>query len=148
MIDIQPDPNHPEGGFARINLDQAPAQAVETIRVFNSYHGKWLGPDGWQANAYDIPVEPSTGAATITIGPMIVNQIEEDTPIRLVINGTDYDCYWPDNINKRPEMAVIGGIGGTGAAPIAKAATAVVATPSEETLSQQIAVEENETLVS
>lgn len=133
MIEIRPDPKHPRGGFAEITIAGATAEAdpVE-VAVFNSYQQKWLGPEGWQANRATIPAREAAAdgdGLRLIVGPEIVNRIEEDTPIRVEIGSDSWDTYWPDDINAGPDEAIIGGIGGTGTTPGAKAPTVMVAQP-------------------
>lgn len=136
MIDIRPDPKHPAGGFAEITISGAEADGDQVmVSVFNSYQQKWLSPEGWQANRTSIPAREASqtdGGLRVIVGPEIVNQIEEDTPLRIEVAGGSWDTYWPDDINAGPDEAVIGGIGGTGAAPEAKEPTVMVAQPAEE----------------
>lgn len=143
MIEIKPDPKHPRGGFAELSIPGAAGGDPVTVAVYNSYQQKWLGPEGWQPNRVEMPARAATqdgDTLRVIVGPDIVNNIEEDTPVRIEIGGTGYDTYWPDNINAGPDEAVIGDIGGTGAAPEAKGPTVVVTQPepdnSEEVLSE------------
>ena len=136
MIEIRPDPKHPLGGFAEITISGAAAEGEPVmVSVFNSYQQKWLSPDGWQANKTTIAareVSQSDGNLRLIVGPDIVNQIEEDTPIRIEIGDGSWDTYWPDDINAGPDEAIIGGIGGTGAAPETKTPTVMVAQPEAD----------------
>lgn len=134
MIDIRPDPSHPRGGFALLTLPQtsAPEDPVQ-VAVFNSYLQKWLGPAGWQPNRTALPARTAQqdGAAlTLTLGPDIVNHLEEDTPLRIEAAGGAWDIYWPDTINAGPDLAVVGGIGGTGTAPQPQQPTLAEAPPA------------------
>ncbi|MEO0344462.1 MAG: hypothetical protein AAF198_13595 [Pseudomonadota bacterium] len=118
-MEIKPDPNNRAGGYALLVIDGALSGDSSYLRVFNSYQTKYLGPDGWQATAHDIAVEnvSVTGnSTTILVGPAVVNFVDEDTPIRVEVAGESFDAYWPETINKLPEAAIVGGIGGTGAA--------------------------------
>lgn len=151
MIEIRPDPKHPRGGFAEVTIDGASApDGPVLVSVFNSYQQKWLGPGGWQANRAELPARSAVqegGALRLILGPDVVNQIEEDTPIRLEVGAQSWDTYWPDDINAGPDEAVVGDIGGTGHEPEAKSPTTVAAppppTPEEETLSGAAAAEED-----
>lgn len=140
MIDIRPDPSHPRGGFALLTLPGTSAGAdsgdAVPVAVFNAYQQKWLGADGWQPNRTTLPARAARqegDALVLTIGPDIVNHIEEDTPIRIEVAGGSWDSYWPDDINAGPDLAVVGGIGGTGAAAQPQAPTLAEAPPEVET---------------
>lgn len=139
MIDIRPDPNHPRGGFALLTLPATSSDAVGgdpvPVAVFNAYQQKWLGADGWQPNRTTLPARAARqdgDALVLTIGPDIVNQLEEDTPIRIEVAGGSWDSYWPDDINAGPELAVVGNIGGTGAAAQPQSPTLAVVSPDSE----------------
>lgn len=136
MIEIRPDPRHPHGGFAELTISGAVAESDPvTVAVFNSYQQKWLSPEGWQANKATIPARSASQEGDVLrliVGPEIVNQIEEDTPIRVEVGAGSWDTYWPDDINAGPDEAIIGDIGGTGATPESKAPTVMVAAPEAD----------------
>ena len=118
MIDIRPDPKRPRGGFAEITVSDvaAPDGAVE-VTVYNSFLEKWLGPDGWQPNPHGFPTrqaEQDGDSLRLIVGPDIVNQIEEDTPIKIGVCGAEFATYWPDDINHGPDVAIGGDLAGTG----------------------------------
>ena len=121
MIEIGPDSRHPHGGFAEITISGIePFDGPVLVSVFNIYQHKWLGTDGWQPNRMTFParsVEWSGDRLTFTVGPDIVNEMEEDTPIRIGIGELEFETYWPDDVNHGPDDAVVGEIGGTGAIP-------------------------------
>ena len=135
MIDIRPDPDHPRGGFAIITIDGQPPQDGEVlVSVMHSYQQKWLGKDGWQAGQTGLPARAASWSGdrlTLLVGPDIVNNIEEDTPVQIVIGETAWDTYWPDNINHGPDVAVVGDLGGTVAAEPVKQPTIVKQQTSE-----------------
>ena len=124
MIEIKPDPKHPRGGFAEITIPGGSVVAPDAtgpvhVSVYNSYQQKWLGPAGWQPNKAALPARSASvdgGGLTLVVGPDIVNHIEEDTPIRIEIGEGGWDTYWPDDINKGPDKALVGDIGAAGAA--------------------------------
>jgi hypothetical protein len=120
MIDIRPDPKHPRGGFAEITVQGvAPSEAPLEIAVFNAYQQKWLGADGWQAMRVGFPVRAQVWAGEtlkVIIGPDVVNQIDDDTPLKIALGGQEWDTYWPDDINRGPDEALEGGISGAAAA--------------------------------
>ncbi len=115
MINIVPDPKHPSGGFAKITIsDVDPFDEPVEVSVFNSYQQKWLGHDGWQPNRVKFPaqtVQWDDRQLTLTVGPELVNAIEEDAPIRIRIGKLEYDTCWPNNINPSPDYAHSGAIG-------------------------------------
>ncbi|WP_299628893.1 hypothetical protein [uncultured Tateyamaria sp.] len=129
MLSITPDPKRPRGGFAELKIDGAQASGDPvTLSIYNSYQQKWLGPEGWQPGKADLAARSARqegGTLVLILGPDIVNQIEEDTPIRIEMGGEGWDTYWPDDINAGPDEAVVGEIGGTGLAPDVKKPTVV-----------------------
>ncbi|MCV6592379.1 MAG: hypothetical protein OIF48_05460 [Silicimonas sp.] len=139
MIDIRPDPKRPRGGFAEITVDGvSPGETPVEIRVFNSFLEKWLGPDGWQPNPHGFAPRATEAGGDwmrLIVGPDIVNQIEEDTPIRIEIGETAFNTYWPDDINHGPDVAIGGDLAGTGAKAVAttpKPVTQMPQTPEPE----------------
>ncbi|MCY4304353.1 MAG: hypothetical protein OXC62_06180 [Aestuariivita sp.] len=117
MIKINPDPEHPLGGFAEISINGIdPFDDPIEISVFNSYQEKWLGPDGWQPNRHRFSArytEWASNTLTLVVGPEIVNSMDEDIPARILINDIKFETYWPDDINHGPDDATIGDIGGS-----------------------------------
>ena len=138
MINIRPDPQYPRGGFAEITLSGQTADADAgpvMISVYNSYQQKWLGSEGWQANRIGIPARSAVqdgDTLRLIVGPDIVNNIEEDTPIRIEVGTGAWDTYWPDDINAGPDEAIIGGISGIRAVTQAKAPTVMTAETDED----------------
>ena len=125
MIDIRPDPKRPRGGFAEITVSGvAASEGPVEVMVYNSFLEKWLGPDGWQPSAHGFPArqaEQDGDSLRLIVGPDIVNQIEEDTPIKIGIGGAEFSTYWPDDINQGPDVAIGGDLAGTGAKAVAAA---------------------------
>lgn len=114
MIDIRPDPAHPQGGHAILVL---PADAVRgdsvPVSVRDNYGGRFLGENGFQATqvAFGPYAVERTGAeARIVIGPEIVNQIEEYTAVRVIVGDTAADLSWPDSVVPAPGAPALGGI--------------------------------------
>lgn len=125
MIDIRPDPKRPRGGFAELTISGSTAASdpVE-VSVFNSFLEKWLGPDGWQPNIHGFAARQADqdgDTLRLILGPDVVNQIEEDTPIKIGVGGSTWDTYWPDDINHGPDVAIGGDLAGTGAKAMAAA---------------------------
>lgn len=125
MIDIRPDPKRPRGGFAEITVSGAtPSGGPVEVTVYNSFLEKWLGPDGWQPNRHGFPArqaEQDGDTLRLIVGPDIVNQIEEDTPLKIGVAGTEFSTYWPDDINQGPDVAIGGDLAGTGSKAAAAA---------------------------
>lgn len=135
VVSITPDPKHPRGGFAALTISGAQATSDPvSLSIFNSYQQKWLGPGGWQPGQADLiarQAHQDGDTLHLILGPDIVNNIEEDTPIRIEIGDNSWDTYWPDDINAGPDEAVVGDIGGTGSAPDVKKPTVVKELPSD-----------------
>ena len=121
MIEIKPDPQRPRGGYAQILVEGvAGAENAAEVAVYDSYQQKWLGPDGWQPGRATLPARQTSLEGTtlrVIVGPDVVNQIEENTPVRIEVAGGSWDTYWPEDINHGPEIALEGDLGGTGARP-------------------------------
>ncbi len=124
MIDIRPDAAHPQGGYAVLVL---PGDAVQgdsvPVSVRDNYGGRFLGENGFQATQVAFgpyAVERAGADARIVIGPEIVNQIEEYTPVRILVGDAAADVSWPDSVVPAPGAPAIGGIyrapGATGSA--------------------------------
>lgn len=124
-MDIRPDPERPRGGFAELSLpvSDLPGEPPTEVAVYNSYLQKWLGPGGWQPSRAMIAlrqVRQDGERLIMIVGPDVVNHIEEDTPVRIELNGAPFDTYWPDTINEGPDVAFQGDMGAAGAAPVAE----------------------------
>lgn len=118
MIDIKPDRNRPRGGFAEITVSVSDTGDNHEVTVFNSFLQKWLGPSGWQPNQHSFAprqISQDGDQLRLIIGPDVVNQIEEDTPVKIGIGNASFDTYWPDDINHGPDVALEGDLAGTGA---------------------------------
>ncbi|MEM1232641.1 MAG: hypothetical protein AAGH70_00815 [Pseudomonadota bacterium] len=121
MIDIRPDPQRPRGGFAQLSVDGiTDTEAAKEVAVYDSYQQKWLGPGGWQPGRAALParrVELEGETLKVIIGPDIVNNIEESTPVKIEIAGYSWETYWPDDVNHGPDIALEGDLGSTGDRP-------------------------------
>lgn len=114
MIDIRPDPAHPQGGHAVLVLasDAVTGDSVP-VSVRDNYSGRFLGENGFQATKVAFgpyPVQRSGAQAEIVIGPEIVNQIEEYTAVHVTVGDTGADVSWPDSVVPAPGAPALGGI--------------------------------------
>lgn len=121
-----PDPQHPEGGFAFLELPQgAVGDSAVMVSVMDAYSGRWLAPSeapgapvaigdpNWQPEPHAFgpyPVYDHDGADWVRIGPEIVNKLEEYTPLRIQLGGAIHDVTWPDDIPPRAGAAMLGGL--------------------------------------
>ncbi|WP_428929769.1 hypothetical protein [Marinibacterium sp. SX1] len=117
MMNIQPDPAHPRGGYARLSLA---ADAVQTpavsITLRNSFNEKYLGQKGWQSEkAFFGPynLEPDGDRVAFVVGTEIVNQVEEYTALVIEIGDQSFEVSWPDDIKQGPPAATVGGVSAT-----------------------------------
>ncbi|MWD30148.1 hypothetical protein E0K89_021990 [Aquicoccus sp. SCR17] len=112
-IDIRPDPSKPMGGYARLDLEPAPDTGEASVAVRNVFSGQYLGEDGWQptrAAFGPYPVVTGEDGAHLIVGPEIVNQIEEYTPVELHVGEASVQTSWPDDVAPAPGAARLGGI--------------------------------------
>ncbi len=111
---IRPDPAAPAGGHALLELPAGTLAETEVrVAVQESFGERWLGPDGWQRERHGFgpcPVQRTTHADRIRIGPEIVDRIEEYTPLRIVLGVVAHDVIWPDSVGPRAGAAAAGGI--------------------------------------
>ena len=123
---VHPDPQEPAGGYAFLELPEGHlGDAPVTVAVFDAFGEKWLaandeagamavvGDAHWQQDRFEFGpyrVYRHDGADWVRIGPEIVNKIEEYAPLKIWIDGSDYDVTWPDNVPPRAGAAVLGGI--------------------------------------
>ena len=115
MIEIRPDPAHPRGGFAELQVDGAAlADEVAEVAIFDAYSGRYLGDDGWQATRHGFGpyrVDHTTpGGARVIIGPEIVNQLDEFAILRIEMGPVSAEITWPEDIMPAPGAARIEGI--------------------------------------
>ncbi len=113
MIEVRPDPAHPQGGFALLEAGSGTLGETAAVEVFDSFAGRYLGPGGWQATRFAFgpyPVEHGAGADRLRVGPEIVNRLTEYQPLRLTLGPVSADLSWPDDVVPSPDAALSGGI--------------------------------------
>ncbi len=122
-LTIEPDPAHADGGHARLVLTDA-ADLAEGAQVLVSlldpYSGRHLGAQGFQRDPVAFGpylVGRDNGRAVVTLGPEIVNQVEEYAALRIALTDAGSgvarlaaDVRWPDSIVPAIGMARIGGL--------------------------------------
>lgn len=133
---IVPDPARAHGGYARLILPAAALPDAEvTVSVLNAYNKKFLGADGFQAEPAAFGpyrVERDGGDALVTIGPEIVNQIEEYSSLRITVGGHSESVSWPDSVAPAFGAAKIGGVTVPGGAPATAASNLVGRMPEPQ----------------
>ena len=101
-IKIQSDPARPHGGYARLSLPASDlTEETATVSVFDAYSERYLGRDGYQGEKVEFgpyPVEREGDRAWVTVGPEIVNQIEEYAQVRIGLAGHRTQTSWPEDI--------------------------------------------------
>ncbi|MDP5215669.1 hypothetical protein Q5Y75_00405 [Ruegeria sp. 2205SS24-7] len=119
-IKVHPDPQHPSGGYAFLELpgDSMPDRVAMAVQ--DSYSGRWLHPDAragdepnWQAQMQKLgpfDIFRHEGADWLRLGPEVVNRLEEYTALHFQIDGKSYEAIWPDTIAPRVEKAVPGAL--------------------------------------
>lgn len=141
-LDIRPDPDNAQGGFAVLHLHDPIDAASETVTIKNAFSGQFLGPDGWQPTTFAFgpyPVVSDAGGSRLIVGPEIVNQIEEYTTLDITVGPVQAQTSWPDDVVASPEAAALGGLATVKAeteadqAPVLKAPQ----TPSEPNTSDE-----------
>ena len=135
-LTVHPDPRHPEGGFACLDLPGGSLdQPAVKVSVYDAFGERWLAPSGaarvkiddpnWQSQPHGFgpyEVERDGGVDRVRIGPEIVNQIEAYMPLRLVVGAQSGDVTWPDDVPPRAGAAALGGLEVIGRAPVAEPA--------------------------
>jgi hypothetical protein len=111
-IDIRPDPARPHGGYAVLAVEAGavPGDTV-SVTLLNPYNEKYLGADGFQSEpaAFGPYAVVREGAeARVTVGPEIVNQIEEFARLKITIGSVSATVNWPDEVVPAPGAARIG----------------------------------------
>lgn len=106
---IVPDPQHPQGGWCVMHLnDQHGASVTVAIRDLSTE--QWLSADGWQPTQNtlgDFDVSPS---GDMLFGPAIVDRIEPYAALEIIIDGKKIRTTWPDTIATSPAGLQVGGL--------------------------------------
>lgn len=106
-LTILPDPARSAGGYAQLRL---PAGSVSsdtvTVSIFDLYNDKFIGANDWQAVAeYFGPYTVTSldsGEQVVSIGPEIVNRLEEFQQLRFNIGDYSAEATWPDVVRPSP----------------------------------------------
>jgi hypothetical protein len=123
---LHADPEHPEGGYAFMELPEGslPQDAVQ-LSIMDSFSSRWLTPSdrpgapvaigdpNWQPEEHffgPYPVYRHDGADWVRVGPEIVNKLDEYMPLKVAVEGTGYDVTWPDFLPPRAGAAGLGGL--------------------------------------
>lgn len=144
-LTVHPDPQHPAGGFAFLELPGGSLpDGTVMVAIQDAFGDRWLAPPGdanggvaiakpdWQGERHDFgpyEVHRHDGADWVRIGPEIVNRIEEYTPLRIEVNGQAYDVTWPDDVPPRAGAAASGTIRPPVAAAVAPPVPPPVSAP-------------------
>lgn len=111
---IRPDPARPRGGFAvlAVPAGQLSGDRV-TVMLRSTYTDKYLGGDGFQTEPAAFgpyPVVRDGAEARVTVGPEIVNQLEEYAQLRITLGSVTATTTWPDSVVPAPGAARLGGL--------------------------------------
>ncbi len=126
VVEIIEDESHPEGGFAAIRIRgraiDAGRQPTLTIRHATRQKDSCLGPEGWQSGEHYFhprTVTVSDGDLILTVGPDIVDEVEEYTPIVLAVPdlGISEDLRWPPLLTSMESGFVTGSMARTAKPP-------------------------------
>ncbi|CAM5524890.1 hypothetical protein FALB51S_04114 [Frigidibacter albus] len=112
-LTIGPEPGRTGGGYAQLRL---PAGSLDTetvaVSVYGLFRERYIGVGGWQSTpSYFGPYPVKTlqsDEQAVTIGPEIVNSLEEFLALRFDIGGYSADVTWPDAIQPAPGMPSLG----------------------------------------
>ncbi|MCU0908416.1 MAG: hypothetical protein MUF73_13475 [Rhodobacteraceae bacterium] len=132
-IAIRPDPARPRGGFAVLAVPGAAVAGDRvTVALQSTYTDKYLGEDGFQTEPAAFgpyPVVRDGAEARVTVGPEIVNQLEEYAQLRITLGGVTATATWPDSVVPAPGAARLGGLVAPGDRAAVAAAPAPVVAP-------------------
>ncbi len=98
---VQEDPNHPDGGFARVLVEGMAGRTITAVVMSREGFGAdSLGPGGWQVAAAKLRPEAVFdlgGHLVLILGPNVVEHLEAG-PIRLGLPEIDLVqvVMWPD----------------------------------------------------
>jgi hypothetical protein len=122
-LTVEPDPGHPNGGHARLVLTGTAGMGEGSqvlVTLLDPYSSKYLGAQGFQRDPVAFgpyPVTRDGGRAVVTLGPEIVNQIEEYAALRIALSDAASgvsriaaEVRWPDSIVPAIGAARIGGL--------------------------------------
>ncbi len=122
-LTVEPDPGHPNGGHARLVLTGTAGMGEGSqvlVTLLDPYSSKYLGAQGFQRDPVAFgpyPVTRDGGRAVVTLGPEIVNQIEEYAALRIALSDAASgvsriaaEVRWPDSIVPAMGAARIGGL--------------------------------------
>lgn len=136
---IRPSASRPNGGYATV----APvagkyfAGSPVFITIFDGFRERYLTAGGqWHGAADKFGPYTVEGDGTITVGPEIVNHMEEYAPITVSGGGLTGAVSWPDGIFAAPGAPAIGQVyaedDDVGSAGLTGHVPAVDPTPAEE----------------
>lgn len=123
---LHPDPQHPEGGYAFLELPEGSLVTEDVdLSVMDTFSSRWLTPSdppgapveignpNWQPQEHlfgPYAVYRHDGADWVLVGPEIVNKLDEYQPLRITVAGQPYDVTWPDTLPARAGVAGLGGL--------------------------------------
>lgn len=106
---IQPDPQHPLGGWSLLSIDSTPGTTV-TLAIQELSSEQWLSTGGWQPGRTTLGDFEVLPTGEISLGPKIVDQIEPYTALEVTIDETIIRLTWPDTIAISPGSLRSGGL--------------------------------------
>jgi hypothetical protein len=117
VIEVTPDPARPGGGYARLGVARgALSGATAEVDVFDSFVGRYLGPDGWQPTRFAFgpyPVERTSSGESVRVGPEIVDRLTEYQSVRLNLGSVQAEISWPDDVLPSADAPKAGEIAST-----------------------------------
>jgi hypothetical protein len=143
---IRPDDKQPNGGYANLILTgDVDLQSSATVAVVDAYSERHLGENGWQSEPVvfgPYQIETVDNGFLLTIGPEIVNQLEEYAALKFNIGGLDVVASWPDDVVPAPGAAVIGKLQTGDAVEAKPALRSEMAAPRDEIIEEKPDVSE------
>jgi hypothetical protein len=124
-ISVRPDPDHPLGGYALLEIDESLPQGPVSVSILDLAEDRYLGPKGWQQAPVALgPFEARDegGKVVVPVGPGIVDNIDEYATLKLTVGGVSGQLSWPDTIRTSPDRVGLGGLGMLAGSAPAKAA--------------------------
>ncbi|WP_299131705.1 hypothetical protein [uncultured Amaricoccus sp.] len=135
-LDIAPDPARPRGGYAVLTVPSGALPEGEVgVSVFDTYSERYLGEGGWQGAPVmfgPYAVRRTAAGDAVTVGPEIVNRIEEYATLRIAVGPVTGEATWPDSIAPAPGGAALGGIYTPPSAVVPEATQPLRQTPTDE----------------
>jgi hypothetical protein len=106
---IRPDPQHPQGGWALLQVALPPGSTtVLAIRDLSAE--QWLAADGWQPGQTALGSFEVLAAGDVCLGPAIVDRVEPYAALEISVDGKKTRLTWPDTVAVSPAGLQAGGL--------------------------------------